>query len=269
MDLAWNISRWKPEEAHNYIKYWAQRTFGREVAQEISDMQAGYYQLQAGGKDAHVWFINYTEKQIEQRLSLWRGLAAHAADVANRIPQELKAAYFELVHYPIRGAAMINEYQLLARRSMVRATAGDSIGAMADASRVKEMFKELNAWMNTYNNELQGKAKWAEFFNWQPYHWFRSEKIDPPYCTPALFTESQNGPKPRFLSVESALKADGVTIRSEVDGEIPLCIEALTPIQHFSKEAKDNVFCHIHAGSDDFDASATPINNFFLLFLHE
>ena len=70
MDLAWDINRWKPSEAHNYTKYWAAKTFGNEVAQEIADIQAGYYRLQAAGKDAHVWFVNYSAEQIEQRIVL-------------------------------------------------------------------------------------------------------------------------------------------------------------------------------------------------------
>lgn len=260
MDLAWNIDRWKPAEAHNYIKYWAEKTFCRDVAQEIADMQAGYYQLQAAGKDAHVWFVNYSEQQIEQRIAQWRALAAQALNVEQRVPESLKSAYFELVSYPIRGAAMINEYQLLARRSMVRATNGDSIGAMTDADCVKTMFNELNTWTSHYNQEIVG-GKWAEFFNWQPYHWFRSEKIEQPYCTPELYAKAQNGPKPRFLSVNEALSPDGTSIESDTDGEIPLWIEALTPIRNFSKEAKDNLFCHITTDNDSFDASATPINN--------
>ena len=72
MDLAWDVNRWKPSEAHNYIKYWATKTFGSEVAQEIADIQAGYYRLQAAGKDAHVWFVNYSAEQIEQRIAEWR-----------------------------------------------------------------------------------------------------------------------------------------------------------------------------------------------------
>lgn len=260
MDLAWDLNRWKPTEAHNYIKYWAEKTFCHEVAQEIADMQGAYYQLQAAGKDSHVWFVNYSEEQIEQRNAQWRALAAHALDVEKRIPASLKNAYFELVSYPIRGAAMINEYQLLARRSMVRATAGDKDGAMADAQRVEQLFGELNAWTNYYNDELLG-GKWKHHFNWQPYHWFRSEQIEQPYCTPAIFDQAQSGPAPRFLSVEQALSADGIQIESDVDGEIPLWIEALSPIRNFSKEPADNIFCHVTSGDVSFDASAHIINN--------
>lgn len=265
MDLAWDINRWKPEEAHNYIRYWAEKTFGHEAAQEIADMMAGYYQLQAGGKDSHVWFINYSEPQIEQRISRWRALAAHAADLAERIPKPLKEAYFELVSYPICGAAMINEYQLLARRSMVRTTQCDSIGAMADADRVKQMFTQLNDWTKHYNEEILN-GKWEHFFNWQPYHWFRSEKIEQPVATPELVSNAKHSIKPCSLSVSDALSCEGAIINSDKDIKVPIWIEALSPVRNFSKNPEDNVFCHVYlhhlaATTQQFDASATPINN--------
>ena len=260
MDLAWDINRWKPSEAHNYIKYWAAKTFGNEVAQEIADIQTGYYRLQAAGKDAHVWFVNYSAEQIEHRITEWRALKAHATELASRIPESLKNAYFELVSYPVCGAAMINEYQLLARRSMVRATVHDSIGAMADANRVRQMFESLNEWTRYYNEDILD-GKWQEFFNWQPYHWFRSEKIEQPLATPELIMQAKNSPQARFLSVSETLSGEGAMVKSDSDVEMPIWIEALTPIRNFSKEAKDNEFCQVKTENNSFVASATPINN--------
>ncbi|MBR6088241.1 MAG: glycosyl hydrolase 115 family protein [Prevotella sp.] len=260
MDLAWNINRWKPSEAHNFINYWAAKTFGNEVSQEIANIQAGYYRLQAAGKDAHVWFVDYSAEQIEHRIAEWRALKAHATELASRIPESLKNAYFELISYPVCGAAMINEYQLLARRSMVRATAGDSIGAMADADRVRQMFDSLNEWTRHYNEDILD-GKWQQFFNWQPYHWFRSEKIEQPLATPELIAQAKNSPQARFLSVSETLSSEGALVMSDADARMPIWIEALTPIRNFSKEAKDNEFCQVKTENDCFVASATPINN--------
>lgn len=260
MDLAWDINRWQPTEAHKYTNCWFAQIFGADLAQEIADVQADYYRLQASGKDSHVWFVNYSESQIRQRITRWRALAAQAADIASRIPQRLKSAYFELVEYPVRGAAMINEYQLLARRSMDRVTYGDSIGALADGKRVEEMFCQLNAWTDYYNNEIED-GKWRDYFNWQPYHWYRSEIIEQPYCTPEVAIMAKQSPNPRFIDVSKAVSAEGVIIESDTEGEIPLWIDALTPVQNFSKEAEDNEFCRITTDNDTFLASAKPINN--------
>lgn len=52
-----------------------------------------------------------------------------------------------------------------------------------------------------------------------------------------------------------------MTIESDVEGEIAIWMEALSPIRNFSKAPADNIFCHVTSGDDSFDASATPINN--------
>lgn len=270
MDLAWDVDRWQPSKAHGYMQYWAEKIFGTTLAKDIADLMQRYYRLQAAGKDAHVWFVQYTEAQVAKRLQEARSLEIEAELLAQRVPDRLKDAYFELVSYPIRGAAMLNEYQLLARRSMVLATRGDSLGAMADAARVRQMFDELNHWTHHYNEEVQG-GKWQHFFNWQPYHWYRSERIDPPFATPEMLDAVRLTPQARFLSVDSALSADGAIIECHQDVDVPLWMEALSPIRNFSKAPADNVFCHVMCTSltdnsslpatQEFDASATPINN--------
>ena len=125
---------------------------------------------------------------------------------------------------------------------------------------MRNVFDELNRWTDRYNHDIR-QGKWAEFFNWQPYHWFRSEKIDPPIATSEVIIQSEASPRPRFVPVEDALSAQGIAIDSEREGEIPIWMEALSPIQHFSKAAEDNVFCHVTTSAgDSFDAFATPIN---------
>ena len=260
MDMAWNIKRWQPTEAHNYIRYWAEKTFGCSLSQEIADLQARYYRLQAGGKDAHVCFIDYTEQELLARVGEARELDSLTMALMTRVPERLKDAFFELVAYPVRGAALLNEYQLLARRSMIRATRGDSVGAMTDANRVKAVFGMLNEWTRHYNEEI-GDAKWSEFFNWQPYHWFRSDKIEIPIANPELIAKAHQSPHPRFLSVDDALSSSGVTIDSDEEAEVPLWIRALSPIRNFSKAPEDNIFCHVATDEESFEASATPINN--------
>lgn len=260
MDLAWDINRWKPENAYDYIKYWAAKTFSTDISADIADIQSEYYRLQASGKDAHVYFVQYSEEQIKQRITDWNRIADKAVALSSRVPESLKDAYFELVSYPVRGAAMLNEYSLLARRSMVRASRNDSIGAMADANSVRLMFKELNDWTNHYNNEIKG-GKWGNFFNWQPMQWFRSTKIDPPISTPKIIDSVRKMPKPQSVNVAEAESDKGVEIVSDKDGEIPIWMEALSFVRNFSKAHNDNIFCHVTTASDNFDAAATPINN--------
>ena len=260
MDLAWDINRWPPQQAARYTVHWAGQTFGPAVAADIGRLQARYYQLQAAGKDAHVYFVSYSEEQIARRLDAYSQLAAEAEALSRQLPPRLRDAYFELVLYPIRGASLINHYQLLARRSMARAADGRYQEALADADSVRRALDQLNQLTRRYNEDIC-HGKWRHFFSWQPYHWFRSKQIDPPICTPELVRQAANLPAARMLSTDECLSPQGTIIQSEVQAEVPLWIEALTPIRNFSKEAADNVFCHVATDSDSFAASATPINN--------
>lgn len=260
MDLAWDVDRWTPDMAHGYIRQWASETFGDEFADEIASLQDGYYRLQASGKDSHVYFVNYPESEISRRINDYRELSTRAVALSKRIPRQLRDAYFELVSYPIKGASMLNEYQLLSRRSLAHATYGDSAVAMKDANRARQMFRELNDWTNVYNKEIQD-GKWDNFFCWVPYHWHKSEIMDAPVASPEMIENVKRSPAARFLSVKDALSADGVEIESDVDGEIPLWIEALTPTHNFSKSREDNIYCKVISGDTSFDAAATPINN--------
>lgn len=260
MELAWDIEKWGPERAGGYIEEWAGRTLGKSCAKEIADIQDRYYKLQASGKDSHVYFLEYSEDDIRDRLGRWESVAQQAEKLRSRIPDELKAAYFELVEYPVRGAWMLNAYQLLSRLSLAHATYGKSSEAMSEAAVATRMFSELNKWTDIYNRELLD-GKWNGFFNWQPYHWYRSSAMDAPVCTEELLEEVAGSPKPGYVKVEDAMCDDGVLMISDVEGDVPLWIHALTPTHNFSKAPEDNRFCDVDVNGVVFAASAKPINN--------
>ena len=260
MDLAWDVEKWNPEQAHTYTEQWAEETFGTAFAKPIADMQQVYYQLMAAGKDSHVWFLEYTNEQINKRLQEYRQLSEQAEQLEKQIPEALKAAYFELVLYPIHGAQLINEYQLLSRQSMAEATQGNGPLALQQADRAKQMFQELNDWTYRYNEQLLD-GKWKHFFNWRPYHWYYTTDMDAEVCTPELLEEIQHAPKPQFIDVKQCLQDTGATILSDIEGDIPLWIKALTPVQNFSKAREDNIYCRVNNGIQSFEAAATPINN--------
>lgn len=52
-----------------------------------------YYKLQAGGKDAHVWFVDYDEEELATRLREARSLSIEAELLAERIPERLQSEW--------------------------------------------------------------------------------------------------------------------------------------------------------------------------------
>ena len=259
MALAWDVDKWKPEEAHKYIGQWASRIFGKKAGYEIAEIYGSYYRLMAAGKDSHVHFVNYTTGDITRRLAEYKAIEEKALALANDIPESLKAAYFELVLYPVRGASLLNSYQLCARLSLSLADT-DSEAALANARLAEDAFHELNSWTRIYNKELLG-GKWDEFFNWQPYHWYRSENMDAPVCTDEILERVSKAPEGRFISPSEAMSDKGTAIIADCECEMPIWMEALTPVRNFSKAAADNEFCSVNIGDINFVASATPINN--------
>ena len=260
MELAWDIDKWSPEKASSFIGQWASETFGSEFADEIASMQASYYRLMASGKDSHVWYVEYSEQEIAQRIEQYRELAGRAESLSQKIPSRLQAAYFELVLYPIKGAQILNEYQLQSRLSLVHATQGKTDQALKEGELATQLYNQLDPWTNKYNKELLD-GKWDHFFNWRPYHWYYSSSMDASVCTQSTIEALANAPKPCSLSVEDAIGATGVVIESEQEGDIALWIKARTPVRNFSKAKEDNIFCHVDCGKMSFDASATPTNN--------
>lgn len=259
MDLAWNLRAWAPERAHDYIYVWAEETFGKAVAKEIAAIQAEYYRLMAAGKDAHVWFVEYPETEIYDRMAAWQKIAEQAEKLRAKIAPELQDAYFELVLYPVKGAQMLNEMQLLSRLSMRHATVGDS-RANDEGQKVPELYAALNEWTRIYNEEIQN-GKWGKFFSWIPYHWYYSTGLEAPYSTPELTETLRNTPAPQDVNVRDAISEEGALVMSDKAGRTDMWIRAISPVRNFSKLPEDNVIGQVDCGNQHFTASATPINN--------
>ncbi|NDV61564.1 hypothetical protein G0Q06_03795 [Puniceicoccales bacterium CK1056] len=109
MDLAWDINAWRPERAPDYAFSWAKETFGPVVAQEIADIKAEYYRLAASGKPEHMNFVQRTKEEFEDRLTAYESLLSKTEALQPRIPKHLQDAYFQLILYPVKGAAKLNE----------------------------------------------------------------------------------------------------------------------------------------------------------------
>ena len=89
MALAWNVDKWRPEEAHKYIGQWASRIFGKKAGAGIAGIYRSYYRLMASGKDSHVHFVDYTTGDIARRLAEYKDIEEKALDLIEDIPESL------------------------------------------------------------------------------------------------------------------------------------------------------------------------------------
>ncbi|RPI03014.1 MAG: hypothetical protein EHM64_13005 [Ignavibacteriae bacterium] len=153
MDLAWNVHAWKPENAAGYAEEWSARTFGKEYAKEIADIKTGYYYLAASGKPEHIDRIKFSEKEMNERLAAYEGIARKAEDLKHRIPDRLKDAYFQLILYPVLGAECMNKKHFSVQ--------------MGDAEQSKQAYEEIKKLTEIYNKVIAG-GKWNGIMSMSP-----------------------------------------------------------------------------------------------------
>jgi hypothetical protein len=186
LDYAWHPERWPIERLDQWELAWAQKQFGPEHAADIARVSTTYGRLQARRKpellnriisldptldiaqheEAVVFrdgspfsLINYRE--AERVTEEWKKLAAESDGIEKKLAPELRAAYFQLVHYPVKSTANVYELRLAQFQNLLYAAQGRaSSHARADAAEAR--LKDDEALSAYYNGELAG-GKWKGF----------------------------------------------------------------------------------------------------------
>lgn len=166
MDLAWNVNKWKPENADKYAESWAAETFGAEFAKPIAEIKAVYYRLAQAAKPEHMGSVNFTDEQAEERLTAYQKIYEKAQSLNNKMPTRLKDAYFELILYPVQGAMLMNQKILYAKKSLALAANGDQ-SALSYSEKSKVAFDQIQLITKKYNEEIAG-GKWNGMMSWKP-----------------------------------------------------------------------------------------------------
>jgi hypothetical protein len=166
MELAWNINSWKPDNAYKYAESWAARTFGAEFATPVAAIKSGYYRLAQCGKPEHLGVLNFTYNEMDQRIKDYQNISKEATELAKKIPTPLQDAYYQLILYPVQGAALINEKIFFARKSIELAKNKDK--KAIDYSKLAfDAYNQIQKITDTYNNEIAG-GKWSDMMSWKP-----------------------------------------------------------------------------------------------------
>lgn len=167
MDLAWDIDAWTPEKANEYVHFWANETFGSALADDIADIKTKYFYLAASGKPEHLHVSTFSVAEMEQRLIEYADLVEKVKQMESLVPERLKAAYFELIAYPVQGAAAMNEKILGARLSFEYMNMGKTTEALEIADHSKEAYRIIRDLTNTYN-KANADGKWDGVMSYAP-----------------------------------------------------------------------------------------------------
>ncbi|QIA07432.1 glycosyl hydrolase 115 family protein [Draconibacterium halophilum] len=183
MDLAWDINSWEPENIQDYFETVASRDISEKYSKQISNMMWEYYRLANERKPEFMGFNepqwngwppirdplyslwNYND-EVETRMLRYQEIRSRAQQIMAKVPQEAQDTYFQLVYYPIAGAAGMNEKLLYAYKSREYAKQGRAVAnAMSDSAFAA--FEEIKKLTHYYNNEL-ANGKWEHVVDYSP-----------------------------------------------------------------------------------------------------
>lgn len=189
LDMAWDINKIHSKNIYENQKNWLTREFGRELAEEISPILNEYYRLANIRKPEFMGWSRVEEHsptvkdgktpvidtefnpyafgdEIYNRLSQYEDIAEKARSIASKIPQNKKAAYFQLVQYPVCASAEMNKKLLYAQKARLYARYNLPV-ANEYARKSTNAYNAIAALTYTYNHDLMN-GKWNGMMDMKP-----------------------------------------------------------------------------------------------------
>jgi len=181
LDMAWNINAIKPEQVSQHLETWMSKTFGIENGPALKDIMNEYYRLAFIRRPEYMGWsqtepttktkstdLNMAEfgDECYSRLKQYDRIEKQADSISKLIPAELKNAYFELVTYPLAGAAEMNKKWLNSQYANTFAAF-----QLPEAKIASE--KSVHAWekiqqLTAYYNDSIENGKWKFMMSAQP-----------------------------------------------------------------------------------------------------
>jgi hypothetical protein len=161
LSLAWNPERWPHDKIAEFGRMWAEREFGPTYAADIADIVSKYTKYNGRRKPELLEpgtfnLENYGE--ADWVLADWQALTERAEQIYQRLPDNAKDAFFELVLYPTKACAQVNELYIAAAKNRLYASQGRA-SANDYAARVRELFQADADLSAAYNHTL-ANGKW-------------------------------------------------------------------------------------------------------------
>jgi hypothetical protein len=166
MSLAWDTEKHNGENITSFTKKWAAEQFGPEYAGEIADILSSYTRFNSRRKPellspSTYSLVNYHE--AENVVNDYNKLVERAVAIDNKLSTELHDAFYQLVLFPVRASALVNELYYFAGRNALYAKQGRSAtNDMADTTEI--LFRQDTTLMGYYNRTFAG-GKWNHFMD--------------------------------------------------------------------------------------------------------
>lgn len=183
LDLAWDINSIKSDGINMYLKDWISREFSPKIVNNLSAVFEEYYRLAFLRKPEYMgWnqtepttqikLSDFTEEECLQRIKAYDNLinvvgdlySTVAVDTGPLVPDEREDAYFQLVTYPIEGAAYMNHKFLYWNLAAMTTDLKQKENYLNLSAKAYERVKELTDFYNT----KMSNGKWNNMMSMKP-----------------------------------------------------------------------------------------------------
>ena len=166
LDMAWNPAQFHPDNLQQYTEEWAAQQFGPEHAEEIAHLLTAYTKYNGRRKPELLEpttfsLIHFHEAQ--RVYDEWQSLTDEAEKVNRELPPAYRDAYFELVLYPLKASAIVNELYITAGENALYARQG-RVSTNDRAEKARKLFAEDAALTYQYNHVL-AHGKWGHMMD--------------------------------------------------------------------------------------------------------
>jgi hypothetical protein len=166
LDYAWDPKKWNQNNIQEYTRQWSEQQFGKQYAGDIADIISKYTKFNGRRKpellNSETYsLVNYNE--AEKVVDEYRAIEKKAESIYEKIPTELKDAYYQLVFYPVKACANLNDMYATIAKNKLYASQG-RVSTNDFAKQVKILYLKDSALSTYYNKTLAG-GKWNNMMN--------------------------------------------------------------------------------------------------------
>jgi len=166
LNLAWNANRWTGDNLGEFTRDFAAREFGPEHAADIARILSQYPKFNARRKPELLEPFTYAlmnYQEADRVVDDYNNLAAQAEAISPQLPANDRDAFYELVLFPAKASANLNEMYVAAAKNQLYAEQGRA-SANDWAARTEALFQADADLMNYFNNTFAG-GKWSHFMD--------------------------------------------------------------------------------------------------------
>ena len=166
LDYAWNPKKWSARELPFYYEQWAEKQFGSKYAKAIADLVAKYSKYNSRIKPELLSPDTYSLTnfdEAERVVEEYNKLLLKAESINKEIPQEYKAAFYQLVLHPVQASANLNELYVTVAKNR-QAAKQNKAEANTLAAKAQQLYIKDSLITRYYNDTLAG-GKWRHMMD--------------------------------------------------------------------------------------------------------